>query len=228
LFGAVPLIAAFFGRVSVWEGFALRAASLPGFLGAVILGLSLWPFAHELFLANRWLGLVSLDEEKLQPAIRLIEQLPQVPLWWIIAALAIAPAVFEEFFFRGYFFSAVQKHATAAQTIVLTAVLFGLFHVFSSVLAVERMLPSTLLGLVLGWVRWRTGSVLPGMLLHACHNGFLMTVAYYRDEIMARGWGLQEQSHLPALWLAAAGIATAVGLALVALARPRETSQAKA
>ena len=33
---------------------------------------------------------------------------------------------------------------------------------------------STLLGLVLGWVRWRSGSVWPGMVLHGCHNGILM------------------------------------------------------
>ena len=32
------------------------------------------------------------------------------------------------------------------------------------------------MGLVLGWVSYRTGSVLPGMLLHVLHNTVLLTV----------------------------------------------------
>lgn len=215
LFGGLPLAAAILGRVSLRSGFALRSAAPLAFFGAALLGLALWPFAHEIFLLNEWLGLVSLDAERLQPAMRLVEQLPDLPPWLILVALAMTPAVFEELFFRGYLFGAVRTNASAIQTVAYTALLFGAFHVFSSVLAVERMLPSLFLGLALGWVRLRTGSVLPGMLLHALHNGFLLLVAYYRDQLAARGWGLQEQSHLPPGWIVVAAVGVAVGAALV-------------
>ncbi len=227
LFGGIPLLAAYLGRVSVRGGFALNAAPALSFLGAVALGLSLWPFAHEIVLASQWLGLFSMSDEALQPALRLMEQLPQVSPWLLLAALAVAPAVWEEFFFRGYLFGAVRNNTTAAWTILVTALLFGAFHVFSSVLAVERMLPSTFLGVALGWVRWRTGSVLPGMALHACHNGLLLLVGYYREELAARGWGLQEQAHMPPTWLAAAGIGVAIGVGLMLLARPGRNERAR-
>ena len=71
--------------------------------------------------------------------------------------------------------------------------MFGLFHVVAAtVLAPERFLPSAFLGLVLGWVRYRTGSVLPCMVLHAVHNGLLLSMAYWQDEIGQLGFGVEE------------------------------------
>ena len=77
------------------------------------------------------------------------------------------------------------------------------------------MLPSTLLGLVLGWVCWRTKSVFPGMLLHATHNGLLLLIGRYQDDLAKVGIGVQEQAHLPRLWLVAAACGAAMGAALV-------------
>ena len=75
------------------------------------------------------------------------------------------------------------------------------------------------MGLILGWVCYRTQSVLPGMLLHATHNGLLLMVAYYQDDLKSRGWGVEEQSHLPQLWLIGATVAILVGVGLVMLSR---------
>ena len=67
------------------------------------------------------------------------------------------------------------------------------------------------------------GQALPGMLLHACHNAFLLMAAYYQKELAAWGWGLDQSvnvdtASLPKSWLAAATIGTAIGFALVAFA----------
>jgi sodium transport system permease protein len=219
LFGGLPLAFAWLGRVSLREGLAIRAASPLSFLGAGVLGVSLWPFAHEIFLLNEWLGLTSLDEETLQPAMRLAEQLGRASPWLVLACFAVTPAVFEELFFRGYLFGAVRTKSTAAQTVAYTAILFGLFHVVSSILAIERMLPSLFLGLALGAVRAHAGSILPGIVLHTVHNGFLLMVGRYREELAARGWGVEESAHLPASWLAAAAVGVAIGGGLVWLFR---------
>ncbi|MBW3596220.1 MAG: ABC transporter permease subunit [Planctomycetes bacterium] len=227
LFGGLPLVAAYLGGVSLRDGFAVRKASPLQFLGAGVLGFSLWPLAHEIFLLNRKLGLVSLDEETLQPALRLAEQLTDASPWLVLACLAITPAVFEELFFRGYLFGAVRARTDALQAVAITAFLFGAFHVFSSILAVERMLPSLFLGLILGWVRVYSGSVLPGILLHACHNGFLLMLAVFREELAARGWGVEETTHLPASWLAAAAVGVAAGGALVWLGFRGEAAPAE-
>jgi ABC-2 type transport system permease protein/sodium transport system permease protein len=104
-------------------------------------------------------------------------------------------------------------------------VLFGLFHVVAANLPMpERFLPSTFMGLVLGWVRYRTGSVLPCMVLHTVHNGLLLSVAYYREELLANGIGVEEQVHLPATWLAAAALGIVIAVvALLASSKPSTT-----
>jgi sodium transport system permease protein len=83
------------------------------------------------------------------------------------------------------------------------------------------LVPSTLLGLVLGGLCWKTGSVFPGMALHACHNAILVLVAYYQKEIAEQGWFDPEQASLPASWLFAAGILATLGLLLIQFALPR-------
>jgi ABC-2 type transport system permease protein/sodium transport system permease protein len=84
------------------------------------------------------------------------------------------------------------------------------------VLSVERLLPAALLGGVLGWLRWRSGSVLPGVLLHLLHNGLLVSVALFPGVFGPVAAELEGARHVPPLWLAlaAAGTAAGVGLAL--------------
>jgi len=216
LFAGFPLVAAIVQRLPLRDTFRLHGARPLAFGGAILLGLSLWPMAHEIYLLNEVIGLKALSAEQVNYAQKLLAALPEVPLWLVLAALAVAPAVCEELLFRGYVLRALLAATSERNSIVLSAVLFGVFHVLTTdALAAGRLLPSTFLGLILGWVAWRTASAVPGMLLHACHNGLLLTLGYYRDELSARGWGVQEQAHMPAAWLAAAALGVIVGLSLV-------------
>src|SRR5262249_56297190 len=97
----------------------------------------------------------------------------------VVLCLGVIPAVLEELFFRGYLFSALCAASPPRTAIVVSALLFGLFHLVGPLLIVERGVTSTLLGLLLGWLAWRTGSVVPGMILHALHNTSLLLLAYY-------------------------------------------------
>jgi len=86
----------------------------------------------------------------------------------LFAALVMVGApVVEELFFRGLFFGALRKRGVGAVlTIVITAVVFAGFHL--EPLRFLVLLPT---GLVLGWVRWRTGSTGAAMLTHGIVNG---------------------------------------------------------
>lgn len=216
LFGGFPLLAAILQRLPLGETLRLRGARPLAFAGAIVLGASLWPLAHEVYLLNEVIGLTTLSPEQVAYAQKLLAGLPDVPLWLVLATLAVAPAVCEELLFRGYLLRALLAASSQRNAIVISAVLFGGFHVLTTdALAAGRLLPSTFLGLILGWVAWRTASAVPGMLLHAVHNGLLLVLAYYRDELTARGWGIQEQTHMPATWLALAAVGVVVGLSLV-------------
>jgi ABC-2 type transport system permease protein/sodium transport system permease protein len=218
VFGGIPLLLAMIGRVRASTGLGLRRPGFVPFVAAAILGIALWPAAHETYLLSEQLGLTTLSAKQFAAAKTMLDQLQTVPLSLVIISLAIIPAVFEELCFRGFIFGALRTRLSGSATIVASALLFGVFH---EILSSGRLLPSTFLGLVLGWVRLRTRSVLPGILLHALNNGLLLTVAYYGNELQTRGWGVEEKKHLPISWHAAAliGIILGVGL-LIATSTP--------
>jgi ABC-2 type transport system permease protein/sodium transport system permease protein len=218
VFGVIPWSVARFHRVSVRTGVGLGVSSAGALLAAALLGVSAWPAAHELFLFGEWLGVWTLQADQVALVENLVDEWQAVPWMLIVVTLAIVPAVFEECFFRGWLFTSLRSIMRPLGTIVAAAVMFGLFHVVAAqVLAVERFLPSTFLGLVLGWVRYRTGSVWPCILLHAVHNGLLLSITYWQDALQQRGIGVEEAVHLPATWLLVAGGVAAVGVALLVM-----------
>jgi ABC-2 type transport system permease protein/sodium transport system permease protein len=132
-----------------------------------------------------------------------------------MAVCFVLPALVEELFFRGFLFSALRARCSASATVVITGLLFGFFHVIvTGAFAFERLLPSTLLGLLLGWVCLRTGSVIPGMIMHALHNGMLVIVG--QGELAA-------SEQIPAFWLAAGAFGTLAGGLLLQFSMPRNS-----
>jgi len=221
LFGVVPGIAAKLQRLDLRWAFGLLPSVLAAFSVAILLGLTLWPIAHEIVLFTQYftnlLGFSSLSQVEIEQVQELLKQLRATSPLLILFSMAIAPAVFEELFFRGYLFHALRRKTTRFETILISAVLFGLFHVISNgSLSIERLLPSTFMGLVLGWICYQSGSVYPGMLLHACHNGLLMMMAYYKDELSAMGFGVEEQAHMPSSWIAMSVSSLLFGIVFIA------------
>ena len=80
---------------------------------------------------------------------------------------ALVPAVFEEMFFRGFFYQGFKKARGARTAIILTAILFGVFH-----MNVQQTLYAIALGIVIAVLREATGSMWTGMLFHFVNNGF--------------------------------------------------------
>ena len=165
---------------------------LLGFIGAALLGVSVWTWAYEL-------EVLSLSSERAEEMIEFFSSLKigfnEIPLPVKLFCLALAPAICEEFTFRGLFLSAFRSRFSAVASVVATAVLFGLFHVFvRDNLFLERFIPSTLMGLLLGTVCLTTRSIYPGMLLHALHNGLMLSLSHYEQSLADMGFGLQEQS----------------------------------
>jgi ABC-2 type transport system permease protein/sodium transport system permease protein len=217
LFGGFPLASAWLGRVRLSSALRLARPNGPSCLAGLLLGLSLWPWTHEIHLILREAGIATLNQEQLRRMGDALMNWREVSPVLILLAMAVLPAVVEELFFRGYLLSALLGVLRPWQAIGSAAALFALFHVIlSGMLAVERFVPSLLLGVVLGWVCWKTGSVWPGVLLHALHNGCVVMLAYYGPRLAELGWSVSEEGHLPIPLLAAAALgalAGAVGIA---------------
>jgi sodium transport system permease protein len=212
LFVLPPALLAVTGRVR-WQS-ALRWKPVPpvSWLAALLLGASLWPLAHQAFQIGRQAGLAALTTDQLQQVGELLSEFRRLPLALIIVALGVIPGICEELFFRGFLFAGFRRKLNPAATILVTSLLFAAFHLVTpSMLAVERFLPTLLLGLALGTVAARTGSVLPGMLVHIVHNSLLLSLTrlYQSDDAMK----LEDLdlAQLPWPWFvqSAAGIALA-------------------
>jgi membrane protease YdiL (CAAX protease family) len=96
-----------------------------------------------------------------------------------ILALAVAPGCAEELAFRGALQGALEKIAGPRGAILVSAVLFGLIHLQP---AGYRVPFAILLGLALGALRRRTGSVVPGMIAHGVLNTTTLLVTPFLDE----------------------------------------------
>lgn len=71
----------------------------------------------------------------------------------------------EEVFFRGFALAGFAKRFGPARAVVLSALLFGLFH-----LSPGLVVPTFIFGIVLGWLYTRTGSILPSIAAHSFQN----------------------------------------------------------
>jgi sodium transport system permease protein len=72
----------------------------------------------------------------------------------MVLAMAMVPAICEEFFFRGYLLSCLSSKGNLWQGIMVSSVLFGFFHqnlIF--------LLPASLAGLLFAFILQRTGNL---------------------------------------------------------------------
>ncbi len=92
------------------------------------------------------------------------------------AFVCVLAPICEEFFFRGFLFGILRQMRVRVGRVelgpwiaaVIVAVLFGLAHTGSA--RSEYLIPLGFLGFVLCLLRWRTGSLYPGMAVHSLNN----------------------------------------------------------
>lgn len=90
---------------------------------------------------------------------------PSQPLWLMLLAFAIAPAICEETAFRGFILSGFDRSRRCWLAIVLSAAAFGLMHMIP-----QQVFNATLLGLVIGLLAVRSNSLLPPIVFHFVNN----------------------------------------------------------
>jgi len=222
LFVVVPMLLLRWQRVSGSHGLGLIKAAWQFLIAAPILGLATWPWIFELVVLAQSLGIRGFDPSQIENVESLLAGWKQVPSWLVVVCLGVVPGICEECFFRGFLFNGLKQHLNATGTIIVSAVAFGLFHVvLAGGAAPERVLPSTLMGMLLGWVAWQSGSTFPCIILHVVHNSTLLIVVQSRDLLAEWNIGQVEQDHLPWSWLAVSAAVLATGAAIILFLKRR-------
>ena len=212
----LPVFVSWYRRIRLADTFRLQVGTPSDWLkwgpAVVLLAGSAWMLAHEIFILAQYVGIGTIELEQFERVAEFRDELAKLPLAMVLFVFAVTPAVCEEGLFRGFVLSALHRYS-AAWAIAISAIMFGMMHVLTSnVLALERLLPSTFMGVLLAWVALRTGSIWPGVCLHALHNGFLLAVTRYEGQLKEWHILVEEGQHLPAMWLLGGGLAFIAGL----------------
>ena len=95
-----------------------------------------------------------------------------VPTSMIFSIIVLAPLI-EEWMDRGILWTATRRIAGTPTTIVVTAALFAFSHGLAGLPALPHRFVG---GLILGYLRARSGSLVPGILAHFIWNLLAVTI----------------------------------------------------
>lgn len=88
-----------------------------------------------------------------------------VSSWSGILIVAVAGPVLEELLFRGAVEKLLLQQYTPTKAILFSALIFGVFHINPA-----QIVPAFLLGLMLGWMYYKTASLIPCIVVHILNN----------------------------------------------------------
>lgn len=228
-FMAVPWMVAKHQNTNIRSGFGLNRVNLIYLVGGLLLGISLWTIVMS--LTSGWhevYGWIFGAEKQaawhqriVEEATAQLERVKQLHWSMILICFSIIPAVCEEWFFRGMLLRSLLKTKAAWKAIVISAIVFGVFHMISSsAIAIDRLVPSTLVGLMLGYLAYKSNSIWPGILLHSLNNAIVIFLAYYEEKLRTLIPNFPDQSDpIPMTWLYVGGAVTVLGLAMIVFAR---------
>lgn len=160
LLGYVLMIIVFFGKryVELSFGHIERRMVWPA------VGMSVLIAASQAFVLFSALSLLDVDlqfqGEELERRQRLVSGIAG-----ILNACIFAP-IGEEICFRGIILGGLLKTRCRPWiAILVSAIIFASFHGFGA-----NFVTAMLFGILAGWLYWRTGSIIPGIIIHITNN----------------------------------------------------------
>ncbi|QDT66540.1 ABC transporter permease subunit/CPBP intramembrane protease [Calycomorphotria hydatis] len=166
---------------SMKQTFRLRWPSWKFLGAAVVLPFTVMPLATTLV---SWLAANELLPPPPEGAQRLMEMMGEsaVPFWMAFLAFAITPGICEELAFRGFIFSGFERSKKIWLAIALSSLAFGVMHMIP-----QQVFNATLLGILLAWIAYRSGSIVPGIVFHILFNGSQVMLSRVAPESIETG-----------------------------------------
>lgn len=96
------------------------------------------------------------------------------PLWSTLVTVVLYAAVFEEWLCRGIILRGLLNKTHPALAILISAVFFGVIH-----MNLWQAIPATIIGIIFGYVYYKTGSLALTMLMHGLNNLCSVLISYF-------------------------------------------------
>lgn len=124
--------------------------------------------------------------------------------------IAITPGICEEVMFRGFIMKAYDNKGYK-KAIFISAILFGVFH-----FNIQNLFGPIFLGILFGFIVYRTDSLLAGIIGHATNNAFAWTISYF---VTKYGSNIEQTEEvgleIPQTMALVIGAVTLLGIALL-------------
>jgi len=127
-------------------------------------------------------------------------------LWGSVALLVVAAPLTEEALFRGVFLHGFFQRFTAARAVFVAALLFAVFH-----LNPWQFVGALTAGVLFGWWRAATSSLVPGLVCHALNNAMPIVIARSGARIPGYAGVPSGTVEFHPWWLDVIGLAVAAG-----------------
>lgn len=116
--------------------------------------------------------------------------------WLGILCISVLGPILEEMLFRGAITKVLLRKYNPVKAIILSALIFGIFHINPA-----QVVGATLSGILFAWLYYKTGSLVPGILIHILNNGLSVFLSLYYPDVEYTSDLLGE----PAYWICLAG-----------------------
>lgn len=159
---------------------------------------------------------VGMTTERLVPMPKVIEDIfrqlldRRQPIGLLFAIVVAAPLT-EEYLCRGIVLPALQRRWGSAIAIIGSALAFGALHMNP-----WQFFYAALLGVTLGWLRVQSGSIAPGILLHALNN-LISWVLLIHPALLPKGQDFVDKTakEVPTTWLLLSALLFPAGFLLL-------------
>jgi len=116
-----------------------------------------------------------------QPIVKLFMEEKVTGILWMSALFAaVFGPIAEEIFFRGFMYPAVKRKLGAVSALMITSIIFAGLHAH-----LVGFMPIMALGILLGYLYEKTGSLVSSISVHIFHNVAMLGLVF-----LARGLGL--------------------------------------
>jgi len=165
-----------------WQDLGFRGVSLWKDLGVGLAGyLAVLPLFTLVLAALVVLAQLFAYEPPPHPLVEVFleeERSPGLVAYSIFLACVAGPFL-EEIFFRGFCYPAFKKRWGSGWALVVSASFFGAIH--QNVFA---FWPIFVLGLVLGYLYEKRGTLVPSIALHIVHNSIFIAYFFLAKEVL--------------------------------------------
>lgn len=162
---ALPALLLAATRDAGWQAIGWQRCRPAVLISAALLACSLW------YWNAYWVAPIGADWASVEQMEALTDLLAihDRSLLESLVLFALVPALCEELLHRGVIAPALARRLGFVPGLILSSLIFGLSH-----FNLARLLPTTVLGMAAGFVRLRTGSLVPAMLVHFLYNACLL------------------------------------------------------